>query len=118
VKGVCTAAAGCFEPTWLGIAPAASTTITVRETVDGSALLTRLIADVQALPTNAVKNALLAKLEAARDLVAKGNITGACGTLGAFISLVQAQSGKKLTLTQANGLITEANDIRAVLVCR
>jgi putative Ig domain-containing protein/von Hippel-Lindau disease tumor suppressor protein/thrombospondin type 3 repeat protein len=117
IAGVCTAAAGCFEPTWMGIAPAASTTITIRDAVVGGDTLGKLIADVQALAIDN-KNGFLAKLEAARDLIAKGNNTAACGPIGAFISLVQAQSGKKLTLAQANGLIAQANAVRALLGCR
>ena len=118
VKGVCTAASGCFEPTWMGIAPAASTTIAVRDTVAGGDRLGRLIVDVQALPSDAIQNALLAKVEAARDLVAKRNLTGACGPIDAFISQVQAQSGKNLTPAQASGFVTQANEVGALLVCR
>jgi len=118
VKGVCTAASGCFEPTWMGIAPAASTTIAVRDTVAGGDRLGRLIVDVQALPSDAIQNALLAKVEAARDLVAKRNLTGACGPIDAFIAQVQAQSGKNLTPAQASGFVTQANEVGALLVCR
>jgi Putative Ig domain/VHL beta domain/Thrombospondin type 3 repeat len=116
VGGVCTAPAGCFEPTWMGIAAAASTTITINNVVAADPL-GKLIADVQAL-TIENKNGFLAKLQAARDLIAKGNNTAACGPIGAFISLAQAQSGKKLTLAQANGLIAQANAVRALLGCR
>jgi len=50
--------------------------------------------------------------------VAKRNLSGACGPIDAFISQVQAQAGKKLTLAQANGLIAQANEVGALLVCR
>jgi hypothetical protein len=116
VGGVCTAPAGCFEPTWMGIAPAASTTITINNVVAADPLGT-LIAAVQALTIDN-KNGFLAKLQAARDLIAKGNNAAACGPIGAFISLVQAQSGKKLTIVQANGFIAQANAVRAMLGCR
>ena len=116
VGGVCTAPAGCFEPTWMGIAPAASTTITINNVVAADPLGT-LIAAVQALTIDN-KNGFLAKLQAARDLIAKGNNAAACGPIGAFISLVQAQSGKKLTVAQANGFIAQANAIRTMLGCR
>ena len=102
----------------MGIAPAASTTIAVRDTVAGGDRLGRLIVDVQALPSDAIQNALLAKVEAARDLVAKRNLTGACGPIDAFISQVQAQSGKNLTPAQASGFVTQANEVGALLVCR
>src|SRR5204862_2637387 len=58
------------------------------------------------------------QLEAARDLVAKRNRTGACGPIGAFVSQVQAQSGKNLTPAQASGFVTQANEVGALLVCR
>jgi hypothetical protein len=119
VNGVCMAASGCFAPTWMGIVPAAATTIAVRDTVTATDLVGKLIGDVQALPVDSnTKNGLLAKLQAAQDLLSKGNITGACGKIADFISQVQALSGKKLTTTQANGLIAEANTVRAVLLCR
>jgi Putative Ig domain/Thrombospondin type 3 repeat len=117
VRGVCTAPSGCFEPTWMGIAPAAATTITVRDTVGGSNGLGTLISSVQALTVDD-KNGFLAKLDAARDAIARNNINGACGPLGAFISMVQAQAGKKLTTAQANDLIGQANQIQALLLCR
>ena len=88
------------------------------ETDARSAAIGRLIVDVQAVSSDAIQNALLAKVEAARDLVAKRNLTGACGPIDAFISQVQAQSGKKLTLAQANGLLVQADEIRALLLCR
>jgi hypothetical protein len=117
VRGVCTAPSGCFEPTWMGIAPAAATTITVRDTVGGSDGLGTLISSVQGLTVDN-KNGFLAKLDAARDAIARNNINGACGPLGAFISMVQAQAGKKLTPARANDLIGQANQIQARLLCR
>jgi hypothetical protein len=46
-----------------------------------------------------------------------GDLTSACGNLGAFINQVQAQSGKKITVSQANELIAAAQQIKAVLGC-
>jgi hypothetical protein len=46
-----------------------------------------------------------------------GNISSACGDLGGFINHVGAQSGKQLTVGQANQLISAATQIRAVLGC-
>ena len=50
--------------------------------------------------------------------MAKRNLTGACGPIDAFISQVQAQSGKNLTPAQASGFVTQANEVGALLVCR
>ena len=46
-----------------------------------------------------------------------GNNTAACNQLNAFIKQVQAQSGKQLTVGQANQLIASANQIKAALGC-
>ena len=43
---------------------------------------------------------------------------GACGKLNDFISAVQAQSGKGLTVAQANDLIATANQIKAGIGCK
>ena len=67
-----------------------------------------------------IANSLDAKLgAAAAALTAAGanNIGTACNQMGAFINAVQAQSGKKLTVAQANQLIAAANQIKAVLGC-
>ena len=118
VNGVCVVT-DCFAPTWMGVVPAASTTITIRDSVGSSDKIRRLIAEIRALPIDTnVKNGLLAKLEAAVSLVDKGNLNGACGKIADFIQQVQAQSGKKLTAAQASQLIAKANEIRALLLCR
>jgi hypothetical protein len=46
-----------------------------------------------------------------------GNVGDACSQLGAFINQVRAQSGKSLTVAQANQLILSATDARAALGC-
>ena len=119
VNGVCMAS-DCFAPTWMGIVPAASKTITVsRDTAGAIDRLLELIAEVRALPVDAaVKSGLLATLQSARDLLQKGNVTGACGAIRAFVQQVQAQSGKKLTSSQASRLVAEANAISGLLLCR
>ena len=50
--------------------------------------------------------------------MAKRNLTGACGPIGAFVSQVPAQSGKNLTPAQTSGFVTQANEVGALLVCR
>jgi hypothetical protein len=119
VNGVCTAASGCFAPTWMGIVPAATTTITVRDTSGGTNRLGTLSAAIQALPATGIKTALLAKLDAAaKDLARKGSTTSVCGSIGAFVSQVQAQSGKDLTTTQANAFVASAAEIQQLLQCK
>ena len=62
-------------------------------------------------------NSLSVKLEAAASALGRGNIQAACGSLGAFLNEVNAQKGKKLTVAQANLLVSEVTRIRAVLGC-
>jgi hypothetical protein len=68
-----------------------------------------------------IENSLDTKLQnviAALNAAQGGNATNACGQLGAFINETQAQSGKKLTVAQANILIAAAQQIRAVIGCQ
>jgi virginiamycin B lyase len=62
-------------------------------------------------------NSLLAKLEGAQRKVAAHNVTAACGSLGAYINEVQAQSGKKLDSECADALVLEATAVRESLGC-
>jgi hypothetical protein len=67
-----------------------------------------------------IANSFDAKLAAAAAALdaAHANSTGtACNQLGAFINYTQAQSGKQLTVDQANQLQTNAMQIRATLGC-
>lgn len=60
------------------------------------------------------ENSLLAKLHAA---TAAGPGSAACSDFNDFIAEVQAQSGKKLTVTQANQLITTATQVEVAQGC-
>jgi len=62
-------------------------------------------------------NSLLAKLNNAQRKVAAGNVAAACGSLGAYINEVQAQSGKKLETEYADALVLEATAVRESLGC-
>ena len=67
-----------------------------------------------------IDNSLDAKLQAALAALsaAKANdITTACSQINAFLNEVMAQSGKKLTVAQANQLIAQANAIMTALGC-
>ncbi len=62
-------------------------------------------------------NSLLSKLQAEQASLSAGNTRSACNQLNAFVHEVQAQSGKHLSVAQANQLIAAATGIRAVLGC-
>jgi hypothetical protein len=64
-----------------------------------------------------LKSSLTTKLDAAQQLLAQGNIVGACGKLKDFIQQVQGQSGKGLTVAQATALLADANRIKIVIGC-
>ena len=68
-----------------------------------------------------LKGSLGVKLDAAQDLLAKGNVTGACGKLKDFIQQVQASTSDTKTgfikTADATALIADATRIRAVLGC-
>jgi hypothetical protein len=125
VNEVCTSpvpeqgGSGCFDPAWVGIAPAAAVTITIRDVAGGSDALEKLINDVKGLNLEPkLGNSLLAKLFDARNFLSKGNVNGACNKLNDFISQVNAQSGKGLTSSQAAALIASANNIKQSLQCK
>jgi hypothetical protein len=68
-----------------------------------------------------IENSLDAKLQDAQDAltaVRAGNRSSACNSMAAFINEAQAQSGRALTVAQANQLIAAARQIRATLGCR
>jgi len=60
---------------------------------------------------------LTAKLNSVLASLAAGATTAACNQLNAFINEVMAQSGHKITTSDANFLIDQAQQIRAVLAC-
>jgi hypothetical protein len=64
-----------------------------------------------------IQTSLLAKLNAAAAALAADNTATACTKLQDFINECNAQSGKKLSVEQANELIARANEIRASLGC-
>ena len=78
-----------------------------------------LIAAVNNLAISAgQKNGLLVKLNTALAAIeADGALGSPCGSLAAFIDLVNAASGKSITVADANTLIAAAAQIQAVLGC-
>jgi virginiamycin B lyase len=86
-----------------------------------SSQITNLIALIGSfnLP-NGIVNSLDAKLEAALatfNAMKTNSIGTACNQLGAFFNEVAAQSGNKVTDTQANQLISAGNQIKVALGC-
>ncbi len=67
-----------------------------------------------------IENSLDAKLQnvqKALEAAQGGDLTSTCNLLNAFISEVQAQSGKAITAAQADQLIAKGTQIKAVLGC-
>ena len=86
-----------------------------------NAQLNNLIATSQGMDlANGISTSLDAKLNAAIATLADmktNSISTACNQLSAFINDTTAQSGNKLTASQANELIAAAQKIRAILSC-
>lgn len=57
------------------------------------------------------------KIASVQSYLAAGHASDACGTLGAFINQVKAQTGKSIPAVQAGGLIAAAQRIEAVIPC-
>lgn len=133
VTDSCGIAGVACSPASGSVFPVGDTTVTCTATNDGGYIATcaftvhvsgaseqldSLLTTVatMSLPSG-IKSALTSKLQDAIADIAMGNTAGACAELKSFISQVTAQKGKKISNTQANTLITAANQIRAVLNC-
>jgi Low-density lipoprotein receptor repeat class B len=80
--------------------------------------IARLVAGVQRLGLPAgTERSLLAKLDAAERSFDAGHRDAACGILGAYLHAVEAQSGHKLDVAPAAGLIADATAMRQALGC-
>ena len=64
------------------------------------------------------ESSLIAKLESALEALDEGDTATACVSLSAFVNEVQAQSDKKIPVTQAYQLINSANQIKQELGCQ
>ena len=67
--------------------------------------------------SSSLQNALDNKLQDVLTAIKAGQTATACSELTDFIGHVQSQSGKGLTMSQANQLIKAAKQIQAVLGC-
>jgi hypothetical protein len=65
-----------------------------------------------------IATSFTSKLDAARAALRASQRQAACDSLKAFSSHARAQSGKKLTVPQANRIIADARRIRAVIGCQ
>jgi len=67
--------------------------------------------------TKGIEKSLVTKLRHTQAAAKSGDFASACRHLGSFINEVQAQAGKKISLSQARQLITAAEQIKAVAGC-
>lgn len=97
-------------------ASASFTVVVINDAAVGA--INALSAQVTALNLHAgTSSSLLSKLDATLAAISASDLNGACGSLGAFINAVEAQSGKKIMATDAPALIDAANLIRTQLGC-
>jgi N-acetylneuraminic acid mutarotase len=87
-------------------------------TSDPATQITNLIAYLQNLnlQQGGTSNSLTSKLQNALSGLGSGS-PSSCNLLDAFINQTQALSGKQLTISQATGLIANANQIKAAAGC-
>lgn len=116
-----------------GQAVAAGTAVTVSGTTTGSAIPTEttsvvnppasasvLLSSLQTtisgmgLPAD-FANSLLSKIQSIQTAASTGATGAACNQLGAFSNEVQAQSGKNLTVVQANQLLAQLSTLRVAI---
>jgi len=64
-----------------------------------------------------ITNALESKLQNALDALAADDTAGACYWMQSFVDLVNAQTGKKISSSDAQQLLDAANDIQTQLDC-
>ncbi len=81
---------------------------------DASAQLTDLLHAVQGVGPG---TSLADKVQSAQSSLASGDVASTCSILSAFINEVNAQSGKKIPVAQADQLIADAQRIQSVLAC-
>jgi HYR domain/FIMAH domain len=67
--------------------------------------------------SSSLQNALDAKLNPALKAINAGQTATACSDLTDFIGLVQSQTGKRITTSQATQLVAAAKQVQAVLGC-
>lgn len=89
--------------------------VTVEGAGDQIAALIALIQSLNLKP--GLTNSLVVKLQSASDSLAAGHTNPACDKIDSFVHEADAQSGKGLSVAQANQLISAANQIKSVIGC-
>lgn len=79
--------------------------------------VSNLIALLNSFNLGPPAQSLLNKLLGIQNKIANAQLNSVCNDLSAFIAEVTAQSGKSLTINQANQLISGANQLRMSLGC-
>jgi hypothetical protein len=80
--------------------------------------ITHLITELNSLPIQAsLRKVLVGLLNNALVQLASGKTQAACGSLTAFINLVNAQAGHALTASTATGLAAEGQAVQFLLGC-
>jgi len=81
--------------------------------------MTRLVAHVRGLGLpKEIEDSLMAEVLAAQQNLHAGHLGAACGSLGAFVNVVEAQNRNKFDPTQAAALIVQATAINQAVGCR
>jgi len=112
-----TTTVSCTAKDAAGNASIGSFTVTVNAP-SASAQTSNLIALVRSLNlAGGTSTSLSGKLQNAISSFASGNTTSACNQVNAFINEARAQSGKKLTASEASQLIADANQILTAQGC-
>jgi hypothetical protein len=114
-----TSTVACTATDGAGIIASGSFQVLVQAAAAQVANLAILVQDFNLV--QGIANSLDAKLQnilSALNAAQSGSVANVCGQLNAFINETQAQSGKKLTVAQANQLIVAATRIKAVVGCQ
>jgi hypothetical protein len=90
-------------------------TVTVKSAAEGTTDLSAAIASATLAPD--LRNALMAKLNAALKAIADGKPKVACGALADFISQVKAQRGKAIPVATADAWIATARQLQTAIGC-
>jgi hypothetical protein len=92
-----------------------SATVTIKSAAQGTTDLSTEISTAGLAPD--IRNALLAKLTAARKAIADGKTKAACGALADFINQVTAQRGKAIPTATADAWIQTARQLQTAIGC-
>jgi hypothetical protein len=115
VGEVCTARVTVLDTD--GGQASATTTVTVQSPADAITTADALVQQLSSL-NSGQKNGLTSKLDAAQDLITKGNLAGACGNLRDVVSQLNAfvRTGQ-LSVAEAAPLLGEVQAIQQSLGC-